>query len=351
MDRANQKPFVLEDPATQAEQRAELDAITTDLLDKLHDKRSRWSELYLLIDKVESAALWQAGGFSSMTKWLEDLARRAGCQIQYLWRVKKAGKFYKAYADAEQAAGRQVAPVDEVQLGDEMLANIDRISGGKPDRAREYIAAALDGTLTKAKVKQMVKATAGARRAAKVKTEAADASTDGGGVDGATAADVILALDNPALFYTEGERSAHLLRGARRSFALLAEFPVQTGTADRARRMDALVIGNRGGTDQYECTLDMVEIKVTESDLRNDTKHLEYEPFADRCWFAVPAGLADAAAEVAPTGWGVIIYDAATGTASVSQPAELRPGVMRATTLATVALRLAPQMAQRWQGR
>lgn len=338
------KPFILEDPETQEAQRAELDAITTDLLDKLHDKRSRWSELYMLIDKVESASLWRAGGFSSMTKWLEDLSRRAGCQIQYLWRVKKAGKFYKAYADAEQAAGRAVAPVDEVQLGDEMLANIDRISGGKPERAREYVAAALDGSLTKAKVKQMVKATAGARRAAKAAAAAGEQS--GGGVDGVTAADMILALDNPTLFYSAEERAAHLLRGARRSFALLAEFPVQTGTADRARRMDALVIGNRFGTDQYECTLDMVEIKVTESDLRGDTKHLEYEVFADRCWFAVPAGLADAAAELAPDGWGVIIYDSATGLASVAQPAELRPGVMRATTLATAALRLAPQMRE-----
>lgn len=331
---------------SEADARAELDAITDDLVKKLHDKRSRWAELYGLIDRVESAGLWRAGGFRSMTKWLEDLSRRAGCQIQYLWRVKKAGRFYSAYEAAERAAGRDVAGVDDVQLGDEMLADIDRIAEGKPEKAREYVEAALSGDLTKARLKQMVRTAAGARRAARAKSQAAGvAEGEGsGGVDGATAADIVLALDNPAVFYSEEERTAHLLKGAIRRFCVLSEFPVQTGTADRARRMDALIIGNRGGTDQYECTLDSVEIKVTESDLRGDTKHLEYEPFADRCWFAVPAGLADAACEVAPDGWGVIVYDVPTKGVVVERAAAMRPGVMRSVTLATALLRLAPAM-------
>lgn len=326
-----------EDLEARAAERAELDEIESDLLHKLHDKRSRWSELYMLMDKVESGSLWRAGGFSSMTKWLEHLARLAGCQIQYLWRVKKAGKFYKAYADAEQAAGRVVAPVDEVRLGDEMLADLDRISDGKPERAREYVAAALGGTLTKAKVKQMVKATASAKRTAK-----AAGKEQGGGVDGVTAADIMLALNNPGLFVEEWGEFVDEHHSRDGHFTILAEFPVQTGTSDHARRMDALAISQLTCIDMYSVGLDMVEIKVTENDLRRDTKHLEYEPFVDRCWFAVPLGLKDAALDAAPEGWGVIIYYSDKKWARVARRAEKLPGVMRSTTIATALGKMLP---------
>ena len=319
----------------------ELDQITDELVHKLKDKRSRWSELYSLIAKVENGQLWKVK-FKSMTKWLEDLARRAGCQIQYLWRVKKAGKFYSAYAEAEAAAGREAAPVEDCGLGDEMLADIDRISEGRPEKAREYIGAALAGNLTKAKVKEMVRTTAGARAKAKGKPSP-KANVPEGGADGATASDLLLAL-KPELFYSSDQLNQHLLHGERRVWRVFSEFRVETGTSDHARRMDALVVSNAADKSQYDVCLDMVEIKVTESDLERDTKHLEYEPYADRCWFAVPERLSYKAEELAPEGWGVLVWSPVSKQLRITKNAEVRRGLMRALTLSTALVKCLPNM-------
>ena len=319
----------------------ELDQITDELVHKLKDKRSRWSELYQLIARVEACQLWKSR-FKSMTKWLEDLARKAGCQIQYLWRVKKAGKFYSAYAEAEAAAGREAASVEDCGLGDEMLADIDRISEGKPEKAREYIGAAMAGELTKSKVKEMVRTTAGARAKAKGKPSPKHAAPEGG-ADGATASDLLLAL-TPEVFYSSEQLGKHLLHGERRVWRVFSEFRVETGTSAHARRMDALVVSNAADKSQYDVCLDMVEIKVTESDLERDTKHLEYEPYADRCWFCVPESLSFKAEELAPEGWGVLVWSPVSKAVRVTRQAEVRRGLMRAVTLSTALVKSLPNM-------
>lgn len=325
-----------------------LERVTHELVEKINDRTARWAELYTLMAEVESEALWKAGGFRSMTKWLEDLARIAKCNIQYLWRVKKAGGFYARYAAAEAAAGREAVPVAELTLGDEMLADIDRVADGDEAKAREYIGAALDGTLTKAKVKDMVRATAGARRKsreAKKAAAAGEAPAPAGGEDGATAGDIVLAL-TPELFYGEDVGARHLLHGARRVWRVFSEFPVRTGTSDRARRMDALCMSNAGDDDQYDLMLDMVEIKVTFDDLDRDTKHLEYENFADRCWFAVPESMSHAADAARPDGWGVLVWSPVSKRLRVEVKADVKRGIMRHETLATVLVKTLPAVKQ-----
>lgn len=318
----------------------ELDEITGELVRKLHDSRARWTELYQLIHRVEETSLWRAGGFRSLTKWIEDLSRRAKVQVQYLWRVKKAGRFYADFERAEAAAGREVTPLSDVALGDEMLADIDRISEGRPERAAEYVRAALAGDLTKREVKSMARATAGKRAQARRAKSGDGEQTAQYGV---TASDIVLEL-RPEVFYTPAQLSAHLLHGARRVWGVLTEFPVLTGTSDRARRIDALCVSNAADSDQYSVLLDMVEIKVSDSDLERDTKHLEYEGFCDRCWFAVPEPMRDRAVELAPEGWGVLAYDPESRALSQAAGAEVRPGVMRAHALATALVKVLPSI-------
>lgn len=320
--------------------KAELDDITARLVEKINDQTARWSALYGMIEEVEGQRLWEDGGFKSFTKWFEDLARRAKCNIQYLWRVKKAGSFYARYAEAERAAGRDAAPVSEVTLGDEMLADIDRISDGDPEKAHEYIAAALGGKLSKAKLRSMVKATAGARRKARAaKSGDTDAAVHGG-EDGCTAADIIIAL-RPEVLHP-GASGRYLMRGVRRVWQVFGELPVRTGTSDHARRIDALCVSNAGDDSQYDVALDMVEVKVTFDDLARDTKHLEYEPFVDRCWFAVPESMSHAAEEAAPDGWGVLVWSPVTRALRVVRNAEVRRGAMRAEVLATALVKALP---------
>lgn len=331
----------------------DLASATEELVGLLSGKARGWAEIYALISRVEEGRLWEAG-FRSMTKWVEDLARRAGCQVQYIWRVKKAGRFYAAYA----ARHPDAPSADEVRIGDEMLADLDRVSEGDAERADAYVGAALRGEITKRKVKELVRATATRRRAARRSGGGAGAPAPAGGA-AASAADVIAAITPQALFGAGDERaSRRLARGERRVFQVLGEFPCGSATSDRARRVDAMVVTNIDagpgahglpGCAADAVTLHGIEVKVAKSDLLRDRKHLEYEAYCDFCWFAMPQSLyseveADAA-EWLSDGWGVLVLgdqEAGAGRLAVAVPAA-RNGraVMRDVSMATALVRLA----------
>lgn len=345
-------------------QRQQLAEATDELVGLLSGKARGWAEIYRQISRVEEGRLWVAGGYGSMTKWIEDLARRAHVHVQYLWRVKKAGRFYSAYAARHQDA----PPMSEARIGDEMLADLDRVSEGSDERADAYVAAALRGEITKSKVKELVRATS-ARRRARAAMASGDASADtiGHEVDGAAtggasehparaqATDVLAAITPEALFGTTDERvGRRLLRSERRVFHVLSEFPIRSATSDHARRVDAMVVTNvdagQGAHGLPGCppdavTLHGIEIKVSELDLRRDTKHLEYEAYSDYLWFAMPASLYSAVAQDAgewlSEGWGVLVLGE-DGRMSVAVPAQHNDcAAMRDVSLMTALVRMA----------
>ena len=319
--------------------RGRLEELTAGLVEMLGAKQRRWADIYRSMVEVEDGGLWKDAGFHSFTKWMESLAREAHCQIQYLWRVRKAGRFYARYQEEQRVAGPEVPDMSDLPMGDEMLADLDRVTEGNPVRAAAYMSAALRGDLTKGEVKRIVAATSATRRAGS-KRRGRDESS------GVTAAEVLAAL-RPAVFLGEEVTARRMLRGERRVWWVAGEFPVPSGDADRARRIDAMVVTNADageGDDQYGVVLRAVEVKVAESDLRGDTKHLDYEAFADECYFAVPSNLEGLATELAPDGWGVVSYDTASMKARVAVPAERRPGAMRGVSMATALVKVLPQI-------
>lgn len=328
----------------------ELERTTEELVGLLSGKARGWAEIYLLMARVEDAALWEAA-YPSMTKWVEDLARRARVQVQYLWRVKKAGRFYSAYLSRNPGA----PPMDEVRIGDEMLADLDRISEGSAERADAYVESALRGEITKRRVKEIVRATAESRKAAR-----GDRGPAGGGrgaspaPQGPTATDVIAAIGPEALFGGDERLERRLLRGERRVFQVLGEFPCGCATSDHPRRIDAVVVTNidtgpgaRGlpGCPQDAVTLHGIEVKVSPGDLRRDAKHVEYEPYCDYLWMAMPASLYSAMREDSDgwlsDGWGVLVLGD-DGVMSVAVPARRNGNAtMREVAMATALVRLA----------
>lgn len=323
-----------------AADRAELDEVDGQLVELLTAKTRGWAEVWRLIDRVERGRLWSAS-YRSFTQWLEALSRRSHCQVSYLWRVKRAGQAYARFAEREAGRGREVPPAEECGMGDEMIADIDRLNGSNTERTDRFMRAGLSGELTKAEVKRIVAATAG--------TRASSRRAHGGDVAPGrpTADEVIAALTPDALW--PGGAPARRLRGERVPWRVLSEFPVRTGSGGRARRIDALCIGPRplpegeaGAVDQYDVVLDMVEVKVSPHDLARDEKHLDYEPFADRCWLAVPDDMTGQALEAAPDGWGVLSWTPGAGL-SRARDAAIRLGAMRDVTLATALVKVLPQ--------
>lgn len=338
-----------------------LSEITDDLVDMLSEKRRRWAAIYELMEEVERKAMWKPEYFS-LTRWIEDLARRAHCQVQYLWRVKKAGRFYVQWEEERKRAGKPVPPLEDCPLGDEMLADIDRLTEGNPKRAELYLSAAMNGSLSKKRVKQLVRETkerrAGNRKRRKnamwqdwsalsADADQGGATDDGASAAGAVTADAVIMGLRPTLFHDRFDLSCPLQAGERRVWQVLTEFPVKTGSTAHARRMDALCISNAGtsAANQYDVVLDSVEVKVALSDLTRDTKHLEYEIYADRCWFAVPVDLEDKALELAPDGWGVLVLDGESEL-RVARKAQLKRGDMRGVTLATALVKTLPTMSK-----
>lgn len=325
----------------------ELDEITERIVGMLGRKERSWADIYRLVAEVRARGLWRES-FRSFTRWVEDLAIRSHCNVQYIWRISRAGRFYEAFRGREEAAGREVPELERSGLGDEMISDIDRIGEHNDARADAYMRAALAGDLSRAEVRQIVKATAGARAARRAARRAAGGP---GPAPGPTAEDLLTSL-RPESLYSAELLGRDGLRGERRVWRVLAEFPVRTSSGGRAARMDALCIGPRpqgeglpGAWDQYDVTLDMVEIKVSERDLLRDEKKSEYAHFCDRCWLAVPSSLEPAAVGAAPAGWGVLSWDPATR--AFSRALEATPTVapaLRAEALATALVKVLPAL-------
>ena len=328
-----------------------LDSATKELCGMLKSSSRRWADVYGLMDKVQREGLWKAE-HASFTAWVKAVAKAAGIQVSYLWRVKKAGAFYSEYAARAAAAGKSFKPLEQLEYGDELMADVATICGRDKTRADRLMGGITAGELSKKDVKRMLgahRACAGRRADGQGGTDAgASAGAEGGAV---TAEDILIAVKPAAIVGADALAALPKpLRAERRVFDVLAEFPVLTGTSDHARRMDALVVTNAAtaagtgrGCSQYGVDFHCIEIKVAASDLERDEKHLEYQPFADYCWFAVPKALADRATEIADAeaeGWGVLVYDEAAGELRRAVPAARNAApVMRGRTAETVLVK------------
>lgn len=342
-------PKVTDDAAPTGELATELEAITTEVCGLLRGGSRRWSDIYLAMAHVQRDELWKVK-YHSFTDWVKNVAKEAKIQVSYLWRVRKAGAFYAEYAERAAAAGVAHKALSEVEYGDEMLADVARICGKDKARADRIMAKITSGQLSKSDIKKMLKTVRTARDAAA--SQGADDARESSETDEvkqakAAAEDILLAITPDALLGTDVlDNLPAPLDSERRIFDVLPEFPVKTGTSDHARRMDALVTTNIGvddihGCDQYGVVLHCVEIKVSKYDLMNDEKHLDYMPFADFCWLAVPAELAAEAEKLAePEGWGVLTYDSETDVLKPSLKAPRNANaVMRERAVETVLVK------------
>ncbi|MEQ8602696.1 MAG: MmcB family DNA repair protein [Marivibrio sp.] len=110
--------------------------------------------------------------------------------------------------------------------------------------------------------------------------------------------------------------------------ACLLEVTLKTG-----RRADVMALDKAGGVT-------IVEVKSSIEDYRADSKWIEYLPFCDRFYFAVPV---DFPVEILPDAVGLIVADAYG--ASIERPAA--EGSMNASRRKALTLRYARQAAER----
>lgn len=308
-----------------------------------------WTTLAAEINEVEARELWRQADppLRSMNAWVDSVCKRTGRVASYIYRIKKAARTYAGYAERKRAAGQEPVPLSDVTVTDRTLSEAATVCGRNHGRLDAMVDSLLDGQTRPAEVTRMLKHKTERDRArgrkppanARERDERAAAAPGEDEVRQATADEIVDAIV-PETFYGAGELGGFLYRGARRVFDVFPEFPVKTGGASRARRIDALVVSNVADADsQYEVRLAGIEVKVAKSDLVRDEKHIEYEPYVDASYFAVPAELEADAREVLPDGWGLFVY--AHGKLTMEEPARHMRGEMREVTLATLVVRLA----------
>jgi hypothetical protein len=125
------------------------------------------------------------------------------------------------------------------------------------------------------------------------------------------------------------------------TYKILTELAVRPGTSRNARRIDVAVfedLTNSIDKGSHDITVHGIEIKVSKSDLLNDTKMAEYTDFCNYFWLAVPMELVAEAESYVMDNWGVLVFD--KGKIKCHRKAKSLNAVMREESLIEAIKRL-----------
>lgn len=354
---------------------------------KAGEKTRNWVDVYELLNEIEKKRMW-APRYSSMTECIGELASRLGCSRQYLWRVKKAGRFYEQYKDYCKTM-HEPEPMEmrDLPVGDEILADLDRLSAGDMERASRYMQQVLDRQLTKSQIKGMVRAAAAVKRGVsrgevgyhrEWALSESTAERRGTGNDVATpkvdemdafqrsqlVADMVAGLTIETFFNQDGQNSRNNQslfpfvlwhRGPeRRIFQVIPDFPFDELTHSENPPASAylLVVTNIDCDYPQDVHMYAVDIRTTHEELRcmDSAKSSAIDSFVDGHCIAVPQELEQEARARLPQGWGMLVWPKIqkerkykVGKQMWAQR-EIRYDESRARILSMALLRLAQQV-------
>ena len=346
--------------------RTDLDQIENRLMAYMQNEKGRWVGIYRLMNQVEAEELWRPK-YRSYTAWVNAMAEESGTHVSLWWQRLKAGRYYdritKMGPDSTPSAsnsrpdqGRQTQPP---AVPAESVVLIEKIAGENLDMGKTLLRKAETGELTNRDLKNAYK-TVRAEKAEKEKQKAeasrngekdtgqakdASGASDTSGVSVQTgsllsSAEIATALDQSDSWLGIAVEKKHLSI-KRHGFT---EFAVDTGSSYHSRRIDYLVIENITTPEhsRNDIRIHAVEIKVDLHDLTGDHKMIEYIPFCDCFWIAVPADRQDmisAAEDLEIPGAGLLAISGDREVAVVHS-AEVRTGTQRMETLATALLKI-----------
>lgn len=353
----------------------ELSKIENQLIQIFAEEQKIWVRTYLLMQKVRETGLYTAKGHKSFSAWMNSLASEIiHVHVSLLWKRLKAGDLYaqhverlEASSGASSAAGPQDTAqkiadgIQQTEVSPDTLVLIDKVADGNSAQVDELIEKAERGELKNkdlkdawavAKVRKLEAGQAPTRKSKHQKkadvpdsaapADAGAADGEAGGAvtavsaeelakaqaekqaqeDAIAAAQVIHALDDSGWLRKLYNYDADPRKFDKPTFKLLREFPISTPTAAHARRIDALVVENFSIDPHVQdaVALHGIEVKVSESDLKRDTKMADYALYVDKFWIAVPdkKELLDAARGYLGEGWGLIAIQKDVGEDGLS---------------------------------
>lgn len=137
-----------------ADRRRRLDAAQRALHILLRGGSGAWPEVYEVIDCVHARGLYRPD-FGSFTAWMKALADREGVSTSLLWRRKRAGDFYRAWASVHPGAPVLGAAANLSVDGLNTIRKISELDAGRADELiREMIERGLSPKRLRAELRE-----------------------------------------------------------------------------------------------------------------------------------------------------------------------------------------------------
>lgn len=314
-----------------------IDTIESQLKPLIEGDKRTWSMMYELLDKVEKQGLYKEK-YKNFTQWVHHISSEFDIHESLIWKRKRAGKFYAEYSNylTENSPTEKVKSLSESGISAENLELIKKISGNDMAVAHKLISKAnSDGIISRKELTEVWNDVKSRKAEKQTQTDISDSPVPLSdepitAKENITAKDIVKALNSSEwLKYVLGENEDELcmlnpgpLSETERMqhmpndvpfYKAFTEFAVYTGSSRNPRRFDVLAIESYSSREPNEIIIHGIEIKVSEADLKNDTKMTEYAKFCDYFWLAVPKELYRTAYDLKMDNWGLLLYDNETG--------------------------------------
>lgn len=306
------------------EESIELQRIEEKLENLLNVEKKNWVEVYLLLKKVEDEKLWKLKEYNSFTQWVKDFAIRSKCHESNIWQKKKAGEVFLKLAKKQEERGEQPIQLTEAKVSVENLILLDKISKNSSDSARtdELIGQVFNKEITTRNLREIYRTV---QPKSKKNTSELQEITNENNTEvlqeitkdknkknitinsNIESSDIVRVLsDSENWLGQKIQRRYFKSAYEQNKFSVFTEFPLFTGNTRHSRRVDMLCVENITTENIWELYIHGIEIKVSKSDLLNDTKYTEYYDFVDYLWLAIPKELEEVALKNVPTSVGIL---------------------------------------------
>lgn len=312
----------------------------TSLLD--YDKKN-WTHFYILLKKVEDEKLWESK-YKSFNQWVKDFCKKTKTHESIVWNRKKAGRVYESYQKIKAQKGEEVANIEDTNVSADALVILDKINRYDEEIASNLVDKVLNKEITNKDLREVYK---GIRpenishnphfrteKGERGEKQAKESNSE----NKITANKIVSTLCNIEWLGIKKERKYFKSAFEQDKYRVFTEFPLFTGTSKKSRRVDLLIAENIQTEQIWELNLHGIEIKVSKSDLLNDTKYTEYAEFVDYMWLAVPEELVEEGLKNTFEDCGIIsIKD---NKATIVKQAKKLDSYRRMDTLTNIALKL-----------
>lgn len=317
----------------------ELQKVEQELITLAKQDKKAWVTFYRLMTEVRDKELFKET-CSTYTAWVKNFSVRCGLHESSLWSKLKAGKVYQNYQKVQMQKGIQTKELEDIDVSADSLVLLDKITKKSEEMGAALVDKVLNKELTREDLRETYRALGGDQRAAtkQAKIERGEEVKEVPITELITAAAIVKALSGPTWLGDVSFNNDRFTRSEERDkYTTFTEFSVQTGTSRKSRRIDLLAVEN---LTRYEWGINIhaVEIKVSKSDLVNDTKYMEYAQSADFLWLAIPEELLEVALQTKADVVGIIVVDK-DNTATIKVQASKLESLDRENTLTNIILK------------